>query len=134
MQLAKLVNPPVTVFATASPANHALILSLGADAVFDYRSPTWVADVKAATGGVGIDFAVDCISEDATTGKISDCFVEGESSAVGGEKRVAVIRKAAWDAGAVRKDVVPLYGAAWVGLGHEIIYNGTIFSFSLRGR
>lgn len=45
------------------------------------------------------------------------------------EKRVAVIRKAAWDAGVVRKDVVPLYGAAWVGLGREIIYNGTVLSF-----
>lgn len=122
VQLAKLINPPLTVLATASPANHALLLSLGADAVFDYRSPTWAADVKAATaGGLGIDYALDCISEDATTGKISQCFVEVNGVA---EKRIAVIRKVAWDAGLVRKDVVPMYGAAWIGLGHEIIYNG----------
>ncbi|KAF7983314.1 hypothetical protein HWV62_22998 [Athelia sp. TMB] len=109
---------------TASPANHALLLSLGADAIFDYRSPTWIADVKAATiNGRGIDYAVDCISEDATTGQISQCFIEGEA---GAEKRIAVIRKVAWDASLVRADVVPLYGAAWTGLGHDIVYNGAL--------
>lgn len=118
IQLAKLITPAVRVLATASPANHALLLSLGATQVFDYRSPNWVAEVKEASDG-GIDFAVDCISEDKTTGLISDCFKEGG----GGEKRIAVIRKSAWDKSLVRKDVTALYGAAWSGLGHEIIYN-----------
>jgi len=95
------------------------------DNVFDYRSPNWIEDVKKASAG-GVDFAVDCISEDKTTGMISQCFVEGESAANGGEKHIAVIRKAAWDKNLVREDVVPLYGAAWVGLGHEIIYNGGV--------
>jgi NADPH:quinone reductase-like Zn-dependent oxidoreductase len=125
VQLARLITPPLNVIATASPTNHALLLSLGADSVFDYRSPTWVDDVKKASGG-GIDYAVDCISEDGTTGFVSQCFVEGESAAPGGEKRIAVIRKSAWDKNLVRKDVSPLYGAAWVGLGHEIVYNGTV--------
>ena len=93
--------------------------------MFDYRSSTWVDDVKTVSGG-GIDYAVDCISEDDTTGLISQCFVEGESAAVGGEKRIAVIRSTAWDKSLVRKDVSALYGAAWVGLGHEISYNGNI--------
>ncbi|KZP34151.1 GroES-like protein [Athelia psychrophila] len=120
VQLAKLITPPLTVIATASPANHALLRALGADAVFDYRSPTWAADVRAATAdGLGIDYALDCISEDATTGQISQCFVGGEA-----EKRIAVIRKVAWDASLVREDVSPLYGAAWTGLGHAIVYNG----------
>jgi len=65
---------------------------------------------------------VDCISEDASTGLVSQCFVDGAGA--GGEKRIAVIRKVAWDAGLVRADVTPLYGAAWVGLGHQIVYNG----------
>jgi hypothetical protein len=93
--------------------------------VFDYRSSTWVDDVRTISGG-GIDYAVDCISEDDTTGLISQCFVEGESAAVGGEKRIAVIRSTAWDKSLLRKDVSALYGAAWVGLGHEISYNGNI--------
>jgi hypothetical protein len=121
IQLAKLITPPIRVLATASPANHALLLSLGASKVFDYRSPRWVDEVKAASEG-GIEFAVDCISEDKTTGMISDCFREGEGE---GEKRIAVIRKVAWDKSLVRKDVTAVYGAAWSGLGHEIIYNST---------
>jgi len=122
VQLAKLITPTINVLATASPSNHPILLSLGADNIFDYRSPTWIDDVKNASGG-GIHYALDCISEDDTTGMISRCFVEGEGV---GEKRIAVIRSTAWDKNLVRKDVIPLYGAAWVGLGHEIAYNDGI--------
>jgi NADPH:quinone reductase-like Zn-dependent oxidoreductase len=125
VQLAKLVTPSIRVIATASASNHSLLRSLGADSVFDYRSPNWVEDVKKASAG-GVDFAVDCISEDKTTGMISRCFVEGESVAAGGEKHIAVIRSVAWDKSLVRGDVTPLYGAVWMGLGHEIVYNGNI--------
>jgi len=124
VQLAKLIDPPIRVIATASTPNHSLLRSLGADSVFDYRSPNWIADVKEASSG-GIDFTVDCISEDKSTGMISQCFVEGECAGAGGEKRIAVIRAAAWDKNLVRSDVQLLYGAVWVGLGHEIVYNGT---------
>jgi hypothetical protein len=74
--------------------------------------------------GVGIDWELDCISEDGSIGLISQCFMEGEGEE-GGEKWIAVIRKVAWDKSLVRKDVTALYGAAWEGLGHEIIYNST---------
>ncbi|KAH9888191.1 putative alcohol dehydrogenase [Xylariomycetidae sp. FL2044] len=37
----------LTVVATSSPHNFAYLKSLGADAVFDYRSPTCAADIKA---------------------------------------------------------------------------------------
>ncbi|KAI1758999.1 hypothetical protein GGR53DRAFT_515222 [Hypoxylon sp. FL1150] len=37
------------VIATASPRNFELVRSLGADAVFDYHSPTAAADIKALT-------------------------------------------------------------------------------------
>lgn len=107
------------VLATASKKNHNLISSLGADAVFDYRSQSWVNDVvRASAGGEGINYALDCISEDQTTGMISQCFVQ-----VGEDERIAVIRSTAWDANLVRQDVVPIYGAAWDGLGYEIAYN-----------
>lgn len=116
------------IIATASPSNHSLILSLGAENVFDYRSPTWVEGVKKASGG-GVDFAVDCISEDESTGLISECFTEGDCISNDKKKRIAVIRSTAWNSQSVKKDVEPLYGAAWVGLGHEIVYNG---DFSIR--
>jgi hypothetical protein len=53
-------------------------------------------------------------------------FVQEEGLESGRNKRVAVIRKAAWNKERVRKDVTPLYGAVWAGLGHEVVYNGTL--------
>ncbi|SJL06576.1 related to toxD gene [Armillaria ostoyae] len=102
------------VFATASPKNHAKLLSLGVEAVFDYRSPTWIDDVRSTSGG--ITHAFDCISEDDTTAHISQTFREGGGT-------IAVIRKTAWNKDGIRANVTPLYSAAWSGLGHEILYN-----------
>lgn len=39
----------LTVIATSSPSNFDYLKSLGADAVFDYKSPTCGADIKALT-------------------------------------------------------------------------------------
>ena len=50
------------VVTTASPRNFALVQSLGADAVFDYRDPEVVNKIKAATGN-SIKSALDTISE-----------------------------------------------------------------------
>ncbi|KAG7439034.1 GroES-like protein, partial [Guyanagaster necrorhizus] len=94
------------VFATASPRNHAKLLSLGVEAVDDVRNVSG-----------GITHAFDCISEDDTTAHISQTFREGGGT-------IAVVRKAAWNKDGIRADVTPLYGAAWSGLGHEILYNG----------
>lgn len=60
IQLAKLSG--YKVITTASPRNFDYLKSLGADAVFDYRSPTVVQDVAAAAGGE-LTVAWDCISE-----------------------------------------------------------------------
>lgn len=49
-----------TVLATASLRHEEYLRSIGADAVFDYSSPTWAADVKVATNG-GLKLAFDCI-------------------------------------------------------------------------
>ncbi|KAI3595160.1 zinc-binding oxidoreductase [Moniliophthora roreri] len=122
IELARLLKAPTgesyRIFATASPKHTARLLSLGVEAVYDYRSPDWPERVLAASGG--ISYAVDCISEDETTARISRTFREG-----GG--KIAVIRVQAWNKEGVRSDVTPLYGAVWQGLGREILYNdGTI--------
>ncbi|KAI1345954.1 GroES-like protein [Xylaria sp. FL0043] len=49
----------LTVIATASPHNHELLRSLGADHVFDYKSPTVGADIRALTKNK-LKYAWDC--------------------------------------------------------------------------
>lgn len=54
----------LTVVTTASEANHALLKSLGAAQVFNYRSPNIVDDLVSILGEG--DFVVDCISSPET--------------------------------------------------------------------
>ena len=105
---------PYRVFATASSKNHAKLLEKGVEGVFDYRSPTWPEDVRKASGGIA--GAVDCISEDESTARISQTFRESGGT-------IAVLRHAAWSREGVRENVVPKYSAVWSGLGHAVIYN-----------
>lgn len=49
-----------TVFVTAGTEDkRQLCLDFGASAAFDYRSPTWADDVRAASGGEGVDVILD---------------------------------------------------------------------------
>ncbi|KAF5375944.1 hypothetical protein D9615_008213 [Tricholomella constricta] len=106
---------PYRIFATASEKHHQRLLDSGVDAVFDYRSPTWPEDVYKASGGISA--ALDCISEDESTMKISHTF--GESGGT-----VAVLRQSAWHPEGHKDKVNVIYSAVWSGLGHEILYNG----------
>lgn len=63
VRLAKLAGR--TVVATASPHNFDLVRRYGADAVFDYKSPTAAADIRAAYPN--LTQAYDGISEKGTT-------------------------------------------------------------------
>jgi NADPH:quinone reductase-like Zn-dependent oxidoreductase len=60
IQFAKLSG--LTVVTTSSPRNFDYVKSLGADAVFDYNSPTCSQDIKNFTND-SIESAFDCISE-----------------------------------------------------------------------
>ncbi|KAI1401254.1 zinc-binding dehydrogenase [Hypoxylon fuscum] len=63
VQLAKLAG--LYVVATASPKNHALLQELGADAVVDYKDPSWPEQVRKLTHD-GLEHAFDCIAEHGT--------------------------------------------------------------------
>lgn len=121
IELARVSRTPsgqrYRVFATASKKNHSKLLAAGVEAVFDYRSETWPEDVRRTSGG--ISHALDCISEEDSTAKVSRTFVES-----GGI--IAVIRKTAWRSEGIRENVTPVYSAVWSGLGHEIVYNGEL--------
>ncbi|KAI0486356.1 GroES-like protein [Xylaria cf. heliscus] len=54
----------LTVIATASPHNFELLKSAGADHVFDYKSPTVAADIKAVTENK-LKYAWDCTGHGA---------------------------------------------------------------------
>ncbi|GAW20672.1 hypothetical protein ANO14919_101800 [Xylariales sp. No.14919] len=75
----------LTVIATASPHNFELLRSLGADHVFDYRSATVGADIRALTGN-RLKHAWDCTGHGAaiSAAALSD-------SEEGGRPRYATI-------------------------------------------
>ncbi|KAH9904343.1 GroES-like protein [Xylariomycetidae sp. FL2044] len=64
LQLLKLAG--FRSIATASPGNFDLCLRYGAEKVFDYRSPTCAADIRAYTSNE-LEYAFDCIAEAETT-------------------------------------------------------------------
>ena len=87
------------------------------DVLVDYRDNDWVEKVKRATGGRGVDFALDCISEKGTVYKTHETLAPLAKFAVirgpvGGEYDPA------------QMSVKPMYGAVWEGLGVEVGYNG----------
>ncbi|KAL7934944.1 GroES-like protein [Trichoderma chlorosporum] len=79
IQFAKLSG--YKVITTASPRNFDYLKSLGADVVFDYRSPTVVEDIIAAADGE-LTVAWDCISlEDSA--KISAAALSDKGGRLG---------------------------------------------------
>ncbi|WP_411033328.1 SDR family NAD(P)-dependent oxidoreductase [Shinella sp. BYT-45] len=64
IQIAKVLG--LTIIGTAgSDEKRSYLRSLGVDLVFDSRSLSFVADVKAATGGEGVDLVLNSLFSDA---------------------------------------------------------------------
>ena len=59
------------ILATASPRNHDLLHSLGANKCFDYRSPHLTKEILAATGGEPVKYAVDTIAVRSSLATVS---------------------------------------------------------------
>lgn len=104
----------------ASKSKHGLLRQApySYDALVDYRDADWTEQVRALTGGRGVDYALDCISEGETVTGTDSVLAEHARSAVfrgppGGRYNPAELR------------VKPIYGAVWEGLGVEIGYNGS---------
>ena len=82
VQLAKRAG--ATVLATASSAERlASIAGFGVDHGIDYSKPDWVAAVRAATGGRGVDLAVDSVGGSVLAGSIRCLAYRGRAITVG---------------------------------------------------
>jgi len=96
IQLAKLSGYKVVT--VASPRNHELVKSYGADAVFDYRDTDMIPKVKAATGDT-IHVVIDTVSEKETQ------FTAIKALAEGAPGRLLVILPLVEGISDIRKDV-----------------------------
>lgn len=59
LQLARLYGASLVIGGAGSEAKRAFALQLGADAAVDYMRPGWATDVRQATGGRGVDVALE---------------------------------------------------------------------------
>jgi len=81
INLAKLAG--LKIVTTASPHNHALVKSLGADAAFDYKDPEVVQKIKEwAQPHGGVTIALDCVTEHGSTKRVVDSFGENGGTVV----------------------------------------------------
>ncbi|ATZ56026.1 hypothetical protein BCIN_12g05640 [Botrytis cinerea B05.10] len=87
IQFAKLSG--LTVITACSPSNFDYVKSLGADAVFDYHSPTCGADIRAYTNS-SLHYIYDCICSESTFAICAAAFPE-KGSFTGELKLIGVL-------------------------------------------
>jgi len=114
IQLAKLSG--LRVITTASPKNHELLRSLGADEVFDYRDEQVVDKIKKATNNE-LEYGLDCISEKGSVELSANSF---------GSKGGHLILLLKYDQSKVRSDVKLETVLAYTVTGKEVKLFGTV--------
>jgi NADPH:quinone reductase-like Zn-dependent oxidoreductase len=75
VQLARLAGARV-IAASASPGKRRRLLADGADAVADYGSASFVADVREISGGIGVDVVYEHVGGD-TMARSLECLRDG---------------------------------------------------------
>lgn len=110
IQLAKLSGYKVVT--VASPRNHDLLKSYGADAVFDYRDSDMIQKVKAATGDT-IQVVIDTVSEKETQ------FTAIKALAEGAPGRLLVILPLVEGISDIRSDVQVMFMIVYSAYGFQ---------------
>lgn len=126
IQLARLSPLSPLIITTASPSNALLLKSLGADHIVDYHDADWVALTKKILSDEKAEvlYALDCISEGETVGKVSQVFE--------GKGMIATVREPTqWGHEGIKEGVEAEYMAVWTMLGKEFWYNGMSFRLYL---
>ena len=93
IQQARIEYPATFIIALASKQHHARLKLMGAHAVFDYKSPSVVQEVRKL--GRDIRRAIDCHSEGGSTVLAAKCMLpddRNESNEVGPTQRRRIIR------------------------------------------
>ena len=112
-----------SLLGTASVSKHETLRAApyGFDMLVDYREDDWPEKVKAATGGAGVHFALDTISERDTVEKVH--------STLGTQGKYHVFRsQGGGEFDTSKLSIQPIYGTVWEGLGHEVDYGEGIYS------
>ncbi|MCJ1259092.1 hypothetical protein MMC24_006927 [Lignoscripta atroalba] len=76
LQQARIEHPETFIIALASQRHHARLRKLGANEVFDYSSPSVVADVRKL--GRDVRRAIDCHSEGRSTALAAECMLPND--------------------------------------------------------
>ncbi|KAL9561994.1 hypothetical protein ACKAV7_013917 [Fusarium commune] len=118
---ARVSGMSIRLIGAASSSKHEMLRNepYNYDVLVDYKDKDWVQEVKDATNGNGVDFALDCISEGQTVYNTHETLAPSAKFAVirgpvGGQYDSALLT------------VKPTYGAVWEGLGVEVGYNDAI--------
>jgi NADPH2:quinone reductase len=62
LQMAKLLGAGFVAGTSTDPVRRARLTEFGADLALDTKDPTWPEQIRAATGGKGLDLTVDMLS------------------------------------------------------------------------
>ena len=62
LKMARILGAKIVIGSARDPAKRARLAQFGADLAVDPAGETWVDEVKAATGGAGVDLVIDQIS------------------------------------------------------------------------
>jgi NADPH:quinone reductase-like Zn-dependent oxidoreductase len=112
-------NRKFRLIGTARPSKHAFLAAApySYNHLFDYSDASWPRKVRDATGGVGVHYALDTISERDTVAKVhSTLNASGKYHVFRGQ-----------DGGMFRTadlSIKPVYGTVWEGLGNVVDYGG----------
>src|SRR5437870_1894745 len=83
MQIGKLMGAGKVLGTSTNPARRARLKEYGCDLAIDSSDPTWPEQVKAATGGKGVDLIVDLVSAPVANGNLEACAILGRIVNVG---------------------------------------------------
>lgn len=109
----------ISLYGAASKARWPMLRSepYGYDHLVDYRDADWPEQIKKLSGGAGMQYIYDCVSEGRSVEQAYSILADGGKCAI-----VRSREGGAWTAKEL--PVEPVYGAVWEGLGEEVEYQG----------